>query len=220
MLHRVSLVLLLLASPVLAQQTPASQDTLAAVFRETLKDAKQGDIEAQEAVAVFYLYGLGVGRDDEAAKGWYHKAAAAGSAGAMSAIGVMHEEAKDYAGAFEWYSRAAERGYPHAVYRLGIMHQQGWHVPQDGSTAVRLLQDAAWLDSAEAQQYLGLLYFQGQLVPKNYPRSYAYLNLAAPKKPAYAKMRDLVEKQLTSEQLAEAQKLSLEWSDRVNAARK
>jgi hypothetical protein len=62
-----------------------------------------------------------------------------------------------------------------------------------------------------------MLYFQGQLVPKSYTRSYAWFNIASPNNPESAKLRDLLEKQLTPEQLVDAQKLSLEWADKLKA---
>ena len=115
--------------------------------------------------------------------------------------------------------KAAGAGDAHAVYRLGIMHQEGLNVPRDPVKGLQLIEKAAWLDSTAAQHYLGLLYFQGTRVPKSYVRSYAWLNLAAPKGAQYVRTRGLVEKHLTPEQLAEAQKLSMEWTDRLSADR-
>ena len=174
---------------------------------------------AQHYVAMAYQHGLGVERDERAAIAWYEKAAAAGSAHAMSEAGVLFELRRDYARAFEWYSRAASARNAHALFRLGIMYQEGWNVAVDPARGLQLIEQAARLDSSAAQHYLGLLYFQGTRVPKSYVRSYAWLNLAAPKGAQYARTREIVEKHLSAEQLAEAQKLSIEWTDKLSADR-
>jgi TPR repeat protein len=181
-------------------------------FCEALLQAERGDVDAQQYVAMAYLHGLGVAPDERAALGWYEKAASAGSAYAMSELGVLFELRRDYARAFEWYSRAARGRNAHALFRLGIMYQEGWHVASDPIKGLQLIEESARLNSSAAQHYLGLLYFQGTRVPKSYVRSYAWLNLAAPKGAQYARTRELVEKHLSPEQLAEAQKLSIEWS--------
>lgn len=186
-------------------------------FCDALQKAERGDVDAQHYVAMAYQHGLGVERDERAAIGWYEKAAAAGSAHAMSEAGVLFELRRDYARAFEWYSRAASARNAHALFRLGIMYQEGWNVPVDPARALQLIEQAARLDSSAAQHYLGLLYFQGTRVPKSYVRSYAWLNLAATKGAQYARTREIVEKHLSAEQLAEAQKLSIEWTDKLSA---
>jgi TPR repeat protein len=149
----------------------------------------------------------------------YERAATAGSAAAMTALGVIHETRKDYVRAFEWYSRAAQARDAHAIYRLGILYLEGLAGASDRGSALELIEQAARLDHAAAQHYLGLLYFQGERVPKSYVRSYAWLNIAAPKGAWYARTRAVVEKHLSREQLAEAQKLSIEWADRFKAER-
>ena len=217
---RITSVILLLFAFGIAQAQSRSDDIHALLFRENMEKAERGDMQAQEEVAFAYMYGLGVSRDDNAAIRWYEKAASAGSALAMSELGGLFGLRKDYARAFEWYSRASEKRYPFAVFRLGVMYEQGWHVAKDGTKATRLFEDAAWLGSAEAQHYLGLLYFQGQLVPKSFTWSYAWLNLAASKNSTYAKARDLVEKRLTPEQLGEAQRLSTEWAEKLKHSSK
>jgi hypothetical protein len=218
MMQLSAFLLLMLTSPV--DQASQSRDPAVFAFRESLQKAEQGNADAQEYVALAFQYGLGVECDEHAAIGWFEKAAAAGSAQAMSAIGIIFEQRNDYTRAFDWYSRAAQARDAHAIYRLGIMYQEGWNVSRDRARAVQLIEEAAWLDSSEAQHYLGLLYYKGEVVPKSYTRSYAWLNVAAPKGARFLRTRDLVEKHLNAEQLAEAQKLSLEWADRLKAVRK
>ena len=54
------------------------------------------------------LFGMGLAKDERAARGWYEKAARAGSPGAMNQLGYMYSEglgglAKNNAEALRWY---------------------------------------------------------------------------------------------------------------------
>ena len=65
---------------------------------------------------------------------------------------------------------------------------------------------------AIAQYNLGLMYANGDGVPQDYVLAYMWWNLAAAQGLENAqKNKDLVEKQMTREQIAEAQRLSREW---------
>ena len=67
-------------------------------------------------------------------------------------------------------------------------------------------------DTTSAQLRLGVAYWQGEGVPRDYVLSYMWLNLsAASKESDAAKARDELAEHMTPEQLAEAQKLSREW---------
>jgi uncharacterized protein len=198
-----------------ASQVAQEVDVVAFVFQENLRKAEQGDVNAQQSVGFAYEIGLGVAIDEKEALRWYEKAASGGSAMAMSTVGGIFEKRKDYQQAFDWYSKAAEHRYAHAIFRLAILHQQGWHGPKDLAKAATLLEQAAWLNSAEAQNYLGAMYYQGQLVTNSPVRAYAWMNLAARTRSESAKLRDMLERHLTPEQLAEAQKLSLEWAEKL-----
>ena len=65
---------------------------------------------------------------------------------------------------------------------------------------------------ATAQYNLGVMYDNGRGVPKDYVMAHMYWNIAAVSGNKSAiKGRGLVEKKMTSSQIAEAQKLAREW---------
>ena len=68
---------------------------------------------------------------------------------------------------------------------------------------------------AEAQDDLGLMYYSGEGVPKDYAKSYMFFNLAAAQDHEDAEAcRDAIEKRMTKEQIDEGQKLTREWLER------
>ncbi len=83
----------------------------------------------------------------------------------------------------------------------------------DYDTALREFRPLAEQGHAQAQVNLGILYSQCQGVPKDYVLAHMWLNLAEAKGvKATVKMRDLLEKNMTPAQLAEAQRLAGEWT--------
>ena len=64
-----------------------------------------------------------------------------------------------------------------------------------------------------AQATLGLMYAEGQGVPKDYVLAHMWMNLAAAKGVQEAvKGRDLLEKNMTPAQIGRAQRLAREWT--------
>jgi TPR repeat protein len=67
-------------------------------------------------------------------------------------------------------------------------------------------------NNASAQTNLALMYVKGLGVPKDYVMAHMYWNIAAVSGNTIAiENRGLIEKDMTSSQLAEAQKLAREW---------
>ena len=111
---------------------------------------------------------------------------------------------------------AASQGDAIAQYNLlGIMYQNGEGVPEDDTEAVkwyRLVADS----NVIAQNNLGVMYYRGQGVPVNYVTAYAWWNIAsASGNESASGNRAIVEGQMTSAQIAKAQKLSTKIFDRV-----
>ena len=101
-------------------------------------------------------------------------------------------------------------------YSLGVMYANGEGVPEDDAEAVRWYRMAADQGHAKAQYNLGLMYYEGKGVPVNYVTAYAWWNIAAASGHENSSgNRALVEGQMTSAQIAEAQKLSTEIFDRI-----
>jgi TPR repeat protein len=118
----------------------------------------------------------------------------------------------DYATAYRLTRPLAEQGNADAQTSLGAMYGKGEGVPQNYSEAVRLYRLVADEGNATAQSNLGLMYAQGHGVPQDYVIAHMWLNLSAAQGYEDAvKNRDVVAHLMTSEQIAEAQKLAREW---------
>jgi TPR repeat protein len=147
--------------------------------------AEAGDARAQALLGQIYYRGRGVGTDDREAANWFRRAADQDNATAQFFLGGMYDEGRgvpqDYHESARWYQRAAEQG--------------------DG----------------QAQYNLGLAYARGEGVEQNLVKAHMWFNLSAsrlneaPRRLAATKSRDQVAGEMSSEQLAEAQKLARDW---------
>jgi len=99
-----------------------------------------------------------------------------------------------------------------AQFNLGVMYALGDGVPEDDAEAVRLYRLAAEQGDANAQNNLGFMYDNGEGVPEDNVLAYMWFNLAAAQGNEDAQRnKDRAERQMTREQIAEAQRLSTEW---------
>jgi TPR repeat protein len=129
--------------------------------------------------------------------------------------GAPHDDAE---GA-KWLLRAADKGDAVARFTLGVMYGEGRGVPQDFAEAARWYQRAAEQGDAQAQYNLGLAYAHGEGVAQDVVEAHMWFNLAAARFPATdtrnraaaVKNRDTVAGEMTSEQLAQAQKRARDW---------
>jgi TPR repeat protein len=107
---------------------------------------------------------------------------------------------------------AAEQGHARAQFNLGVTYAKGRGVPQDDKQAVKWFRLAADQGHAKAQYNLALMYDNGEGVPQDYVQAHMWLNLAAANGDENAKEnRDIAAGLMTSEEIAEAQKLAREW---------
>jgi len=146
-----------------------------------------------------------------------------GSAEAQFNLGSKYDRGdgvpKDYAEALKWYSRAAEEDDVKAQVNLGFMYDHGRSVPQDFSKAAIWYRKAAEQGNVAAQFNLGYLYENGQGVPQDDVQAHKWFSLAASRMPASnaedrekaIKARERVVARMTPAQVAEAEKLVLEW---------
>ncbi len=82
----------------------------------------------------------------------------------------------------------------------------------DYNTALKEFRPLAEQGFASSQFNLGLMYERGQGVPQDYVRAYRWYTLAANQGDYLAeKFKDNLEKSMTLDQLAEAQRLAREW---------
>lgn len=122
---------------------------------------------------------------------------------------------QDYTKAAKWYRKAAEQGYNISQLKLGLMYHTGQGVPFSYTQAVKWFRKAAEQGDALSQTLLGLMYVKGEGVPQNDVQAHMWLNLAAAQDlKGGAKSRDNVAKKMTPAQLAEAQRLAREWTEK------
>jgi len=146
----------------------------------------------------------------------FRQLAEQGNASAQYNLGVMYLKgqgvAQDYTAAVRWYRKAADQNHAGAQDNLGVMYSQGWGVTQDYAAALRWYRKAADQGDANAQLNLGVMYTFGRGVTQDYVQALMWYNLAAARGLKLGRQnRDLLAKQMTPEQIAEAQRLAREW---------
>ena len=143
--------------------------------------------------------------------------ARAGHADAQHLLGLMYYMgrgvARDYKQAFAWHHKAAQQGKADAQYVVGAMYYTGNAVPQDQRHAVGWFRKAAEQGHAEAQHALGLMYRYHQAgMPQDKVLAYMLWNLAAAGGNHNAvEQRAAISRQMTQEQIEEAQAMSRTW---------
>jgi TPR repeat protein len=97
------------------------------------------------------------------------------------------------------------------------MYTRGQGVPKDHAESNRLYRLAAEQGHRESFFYLGVSYQWGRGVPQNYIQAHKWYNVAAaqdwelPILEKIAEVRDALAKDMTPNQIAEAQRLAREW---------
>jgi TPR repeat protein len=144
-----------------------------------------------------------------------------GDVRAQSLVGLMYYRGRgaraDAAEAVKWFRRAADGGDAAAGFYLGVMFAEGRGVPQDYEEAAVWYRRAADLGDAQALYNLGLAFAKGEGVAQDSVNAHMLLNLAAARFPdsrgrgAAVTSRDVVAKEMTPEQLAEAQRRARDW---------
>jgi len=138
--------------------------------------------------------------------------AEAGDAIAQYNLGVMYRKGQgveqDFKEAVKWYQKAADQGYAPAQHNLGVMYENGQGVEQDCEEAVRWYQKSADQGYATGQSNLGVMYENGEGVPEDNVTAYAWHNIAAANGDADAKkVKAIIVKEMTPDQIAEAEEL-------------
>ena len=139
-----------------------------------------------------------------------------GDALAQYNLGVLYRKGRgvpqDDVQARQWYAKAAAQGQAKAQFNLGTLYFNGEGVPKDYPQALRWFRLAADQGEAVAQTKIAIMYDEGQGVSQDLVQAYKWYSLAATNgdKPA-AELRDATAKQMTPAQIAEGQKLALEW---------
>jgi TPR repeat protein len=179
--------------------------------------AEQGHTKAQVALGAIYLTGV-VGQSPDHIKGafWTEKAAVSGNPDAQYNLGQIYLNGlgrqKDTEKAFYWHSLSAEKGNQDASIQIALAYLQGQGISKDSTMGVKMLKDLAVKGNARAQSSLGIAYANGDGVVKDGVVAYAWFNLAAGQQMESAREnRERMERTLSTDEVAEAQKISSRW---------
>jgi TPR repeat protein len=208
----------------------------AAALRLLRPLAEQGDAKAQTDLGFMYHNGWGVQKDSREAAKWFRKAAERGDREAQGQLGTMYLSGdavpQDTGEALNWYRKAATQGDASMQDELALMYLNGDGVPQDYEEASKWYRMAADQGDAVAQFGLGVMYREGQGVPQDSVRAHMWLNLSAAHystnegyndvygdlRNTAAAYRDELATKMTTEQIAEAQRLAREWKPSLAGA--
>lgn len=176
--------------------------------------AEQGGASAQYFIGDMYLFGRGVEKDVDKAAEWYRRAAERGHAGGQATLGLLYETGTavpaDDVEAAKWYRLAALQDHTGGEEGLGKMYFLGKGVPEDVDVAAKFLGDAASKGSPDGQFLLGLMHANGDGVVQDFVLAHMWLNLSGTDDGKRI-LGDLVG-EMTSEQIAEAQRMAREWT--------
>ena len=186
------------------------------------KAAEQGVATAQADLGAMYFTGMGIAQDHRQAVVWFRKAAEQRNAHAQHNLGLAYRKgvgvAEDDQQAVLWYRKAAEQGLADAQLSLAWMYVEGEGVAKDASQGALWYRKAAEQGDARAQNNLGAMYARGDGVPKDVTGAYAWYNLAAAQGVRPANENRLrIREVMTPSQIAEAQRLSRELADAIEA---
>ena len=138
--------------------------------------------------------------------------AEAGNAAAQYNLGNMYSNgegvAEDDKEAAKWYRLAADQGDADAQYNLGVMYDEGEGVAEDDKEAVKWYRLAADQGDVDAQYNIMVFYAQGRGVLEDYVAAYAWANVVIANGIDVKKFKELLEKKMTPEQIAEAEALA------------
>lgn len=139
-----------------------------------------------------------------------------GDVSAQFLIGAMYAEGegvpRDYGEAASWFLKAAEQGSAQGQFGLGAMYDQGTGVQVDFAEALKWYRKSAMQGYAPAMLNLGSMYKRGSGVPQDYVLAHMWYNLGAARGNEKARNnREIIENQMTSDQIAAAQRFAREW---------
>ncbi len=169
------------------------------------KAAQSGDVFAQYKLASMYYEGKGVQPNSEEAAKWYLKAARQGHVEAQFILGIMHERGdgveRNDDQAYQWISTAAQQGHPRA---RTLLESDKWLLYLDARTQdrdepgertdapdaggdtpeVTREQVDEYIRKAEdgdidAQYNLGVIFYHGEGVARDFDQAYTWFRKAA-----------------------------------------
>jgi uncharacterized protein len=151
----------------------------------------------------------------ESAK-YLHKLAEAGNMDAQNQLGLLYYDGRgvpqNFKQASVWFRKAAEQGHAGAQVNLGTLYFLGFGVSENNQEALFWFRKAATQRDPLAFAKLGRMYEQGREVPRDLVQAHMWYNLSAAHGEKRAvEIRDALAKQMDPGQVAEAQRLAVEW---------
>lgn len=167
--------------------------------------AVKGDATAQFSLGVCYYNGTGIEQNFTEATNWFRKAAYQGNADAQYWLGYCYEHRQgielNYLEAEKWYSKAAKQGHDAAKEKMGLRLENATDpvksAPEDLSPSemyklgekyfyekkftetVKWCSMAAEQGNLDAQNLLGMLYYEGLFGEHKYTEAVKWLRMAA-----------------------------------------
>ena len=171
--------------------------------------AEGGHGEAQQDAGRNHEFGWTVKPDLARAIEWYEKAAAQGEGWSLWRMGMTYVDGEgrepDSPKAVEYFRRAAEAGSPDGMTSLAVMYATGDGVKQDFAEARRYYELAADAGSDHALLNLAGMYLRGEGVLVDMVQAYVLASIGERRGSEKAgAMRRAIEKELSAEQRAEA----------------
>lgn len=181
-----------------------------------LRAAEQGHLEAQSRLGVMYANGYGIPQNSPEAAKWYRRAGERGDAQAQTNLAGMYKDGEgvpqNNAEAAKWYLRAAEQGVAEAQFHAGGMLLLGRGVKENHTEAVRLIRLSAQQGHALALNQLAAMYKNEHVFTYDIVMVHMLRTLASIHGHEYGRHSfDILENEMTSEQVNESQRLATEW---------
>lgn len=166
--------------------------TLLQAGADLLKNAQEGDAEAQFNLALTYGSGnwsYGINRDYDNMMKYMRLAAEQGHAEAQYYLGVLLsvEFSENRNEAAKWYSLSANQGFADAQFQLGVAFFDGEGVEQDFKKALYWWRTAAEVNHLSSQILLGDIYRRGDGVSQSWTVARKWYRMAADQNSGKAK---------------------------------
>lgn len=192
----------------------------AEAFKLYRQAAREDDVYAQVALSRCYATGMGTERKPVEAFAWIKIAAEAGDARARFLLATHYEDgfgtSRNPIQAAHLYRGLAEEGYATAQLAYAGLCFRGEGIARDYAEGAKWLQRAAGQGNVKAQQGMAAIHVRGEGVPRNLVIAYAWASLAAAQGADESlKLLNDIEKRMTREQIAEAQRMAAEFCSRV-----
>ena len=140
--------------------------------------AAKGFRPSEMNLAQMYEKGIGVTQDTAEARSRYRRLAGLGDNEARYRAAKLAADAKDYPEALKLYERGVRDEDWRSILDLGELHEHGRGVPRDVGRAVALYERVAH-QSAWARFKLGVIFLQGDAIPRDYAKAGQWLRRSA-----------------------------------------